>query len=133
MKKISELEELIPNYGSNNELKNKYTKLATEQSKQIKEIMAKHKTTSYTVGAWTATVTDKKSQSMNEEALLEYFKRTLSKEQLKELKLIKRKEYIDENALEDAIYKGKLSEDIVTGMESCQITKITPTLNMKKG
>lgn len=133
MKKISELEELIPLYGENNTQKNKYSKLATEQSKQIKELMAKYKVDSYGCNGWTASVTQKKSESMNEEALLEYFKKSLSKEQLKELKLVKRKEYIDSDALESAIYNGLIPEDIITGMDSCRIVKLTPTLNIKKG
>ena len=133
MKKISELEELIPLYGENNNQKNKYSKLATEQSKQIKEIMTKHKVDSYICGGWTASITQKKSESMDEEALLNYFKKALSKEQLKELKLVKRKEYIDGDALESAIYNGLIDTDIITGMDSCRIVKTTPTLNMKKG
>ena len=132
MGKILELEELIPSYGENNTLKNQYTKICKEQGTQIKELLAKDKLNSYTAGEWTAKVHVKESKSMNEEALLEYLKKSLSKEQLKELKIIKKKEYVDGDALEDAIYNSKISDDIVMGMNSCMSVTQTPTLTMQK-
>lgn len=131
MKKISELEELIPLYGENNSLKLKYQRIAGEQNSKIKELMSKNKLDSYTSGAWTANITVKHSESIDEEALLKYLKNNLSKEQLKGI--IKKKEYVDSDALESAIYNNLISEDIVTGMDSCKIIKTSPTLNIKKG
>lgn len=132
MKKIPELEELIPSYGENNTLKNQYTKICKEQGTHIKELLAENFTDSYTVNEWTAKVTVKESKSMNEDALIEYLKKSLTKEQLKELKIIKRKEYVDESALEEAIYNDKIDADIVVGMDSCMSVTQTPTLTMRK-
>ena len=132
MKKILELEELVPSYGENNTLKNQYSKICTEQSKQIKELMSQNKADSYTVNEWTAKVTMRESKSMNEDALLEYLKKSLTKEQLKELKIIKKKEYVDEDALENAIYNNLIDADIVNGMNSCMTVTLTPTLTMSK-
>lgn len=131
MKQIPELEELIPLYGENNTQKLKFQKLAKDQNDKIKELMCKNKIDSYTSNGWTAIVTDKRTETIDEEALLTYLKKKLTKEQLKGI--IKRREYVDSDALESAIYNHNIPEDIVIGMDSCKLVKVSPTLNIKKG
>lgn len=67
------------------------------------------------------------TSTMNEERLITFLKK---KGHAKGI--VKKKEYVDEKALTDAIYKGIISEQEVTEMESCKDPGSSKVLNVKK-
>ena len=66
-------------------------------------------------------------ESFNEEAIIE-----LLKENKKSAGIVKKKEYIDWDAMEDAIYKGKIDTKLVKEMDKFKTVTETPTLRISK-
>lgn len=129
------LEELIPSYGEAKEQLAALKKETDLQNLKIKDLIknvaadesGKHVKT---VGDWTATLSYVDKSTMNEEKLIEYLKKTLSKDKLKNI--IKKREYVDGDALESAIYNGILSEKQVAEMETCKDQSTSETLRITK-
>lgn len=68
--------------------------------------------------------TEKKTKNLNEDMLIELLKSTLSEYQLK--KVIKKREYVDMEALESLLYHGTISADIV---EKCTEVKTVQVIS----
>lgn len=95
----AKLDVLIDNYHRENELKNKYTKNCKENGNSIKELMMENNLSTFlTDTGIQATVSVTEKVSFNEEELLAYCKT------LNIPGLVKTKEYVDMEVLEDAIY-----------------------------
>ena len=133
-KKVSKpasLKELIPLYGETKREADIYGKQAASLNKDIKEQMVKmlkekKKSVDMTVGDWTATYSIRTSESWNTEALLDYARKN------KQLtSCIKTKEYVDEKALEDILYKEKVSKKTLLELDKFRIFKDTAYLNIK--
>lgn len=99
-----------------------YKKETDNANKEIKEMLKKlNKTEFETDNGLIAKMTISKRESFIEESLLD---------KLKELKvdgIIKTKEYVDMDALEDAIYNGKLD---ASELSNCRQTKEVITLKV---
>lgn len=120
------LEELIPAYGENNSELNSYKKICADENAQIKELMAKEKLKEKTVDGWTASVRIKTTESFNEEKLLNIAK------QLGLNDIIKTKEYVDTDVMEELIYNGTITQDMLLEIAKAQEVKETATLYIKK-
>lgn len=120
------LEELIPIYGENNTQYNGLKKVVGEQSSEIKKLMQGNKIDEKSVGAWTAKITVKKSESFNDEKLLNIIK------QLGLDELIKTKEYVDTDAMEEAIYNGTITQNMLLEISKAQEVKESVALTIKK-
>ena len=120
------LEELIPIYGENNTQYNGLKKVVSEQSSEIKKLMQGNKIDEKSVGAWTAKITVKKSESFNDEKLLRIIK------QLGLDELIKTKEYVDTDAMEEAIYNGTITQNMLLEISKAQEVKESVALTIKK-
>lgn len=108
------LMELIPAYEKSKSIMDFYKKDSEELGNKIKNIMVAEKLENYTVGNLKASVKVSERNSFNEEALIA---------KLKELKIrgiIKKKEYVDMDALESAIYHEKINP---LELANCQIKK----------
>jgi hypothetical protein len=81
---------------------------------------------SYEAGGYKATYTIQKRESINEELLLEIAHQHGISE------IIKTKEYIDFDALENAIYNGRIPESIVLEMDAATEVKEVPILKVTK-
>lgn len=68
-----------------------------------------------------------KRETLDEDKLIK-----LLKKYAPDTQCIKTKEYIDMDVLENEIYKGDLSDDAMTVMDSCRNVKEIPTLNIRK-
>ena len=137
MKKNKELDKIIPEFHAANTAEKEYKKIAGELNIQIKSIMRKAfekspEDDTYEVGEYVAKFSMQDRSSMNAEALLEYLKTHVDKDIIKQWKLIKKKEYVDTDVLEDLIYNEKLSKDIISGMESCKIPNSVEVLKVTK-
>lgn len=117
------LKKLIPQFKKDKTAFDALKKVTEKQNAEIKEIMKANDLTEFEVDDVKVTYSVQDKSSFNEAQLIA---------KLKELKIpgvVKKKEYIDENALEDAIFKdGTLAEKISICMEQ----KLVPTLRLGK-
>ncbi len=118
-----ELSELVPRYYTNNTEMKKYKKLADADNKKIKEVMNLLNLTEYEVGGITAKISVSKRVDLLEDVLMEKIK-VLGVEGI-----IKTKEYIDMDALEDALYHGRISP---ATLAQAQVEKEVVTLRVNK-
>lgn len=94
---------------------------------QIKKYLAEDNLTNYDTADSSVSVQIRSSVSFDEESLINYLKSSgLSRG------LVKRKEYVDFDALESAIYRGKLSDEQVKELDKFKIEKTTSALVIKK-
>lgn len=120
------LDTLIPQYAQNKSELDSYKKICDEENKQIKDIMSALNLEEKEVGAWIAKYYVQKRESMNEEMLLDI----AHNEGIPEI--VKTKEYIDFDALESAIYNGKISSEVLAKMDNAKEVKLVPTLKLVK-
>ncbi len=121
------LEQLIPKYGEEKAVLDTYKKSTDAVNKQIKELMVEQGLAEKAAGGYVARYSVSKSESYNTEALLNYMHKHKEFEPC-----IKTQEYVDEQALEDLIYKGKISKTKITALDKFRIVKETPKLIIKK-
>lgn len=118
-----QLEELVPSYACANASYNKYKKQNDSLGKDIKTIFAAEGIEEFSAGGYTATVKQTTKISFDETKLLAIIKK------LKKGKdIIKKKEYVDEEALERAIYDGEI---VAADLALAQVITHTPTLKLK--
>jgi hypothetical protein len=122
--KLNDLERLIPQYIANKTELDSYKKLCEKENAKIKSIMKDFSLLKYEVNGYKALYTISKRESMNEEMLLAIaHEHGLSD-------IIKTKEYIDYDALEKALYDGKISDDVVLEMDKAKEVKEVVTLRV---
>lgn len=121
------LDELIPRYAENKSLLDDYKKICDEENKQIKDMMEEG---SYEANGYKATKSVQHRETMNEDKLLDIMRN--HKDLAEVCELIKTKDYIDMDALESAIYKGKISNDILMEIDKCREVKEVVTLRISK-
>lgn len=123
---VSELDKLIPQYAMNKTEADAYKKLCDKENAQIKALMADLDNPVYETGGYKATYSVSTRESMNEDKLLEIAHIYGISE------IVKTKEYIDFDILEDAIYKGRISEDVLMEMNKAREVKEVVTLRVTK-
>lgn len=124
--KLQELDTLIPQYADNKKTLDSYKEICDKENKKIKDIMKDFTVQKYEAGGYKATYTISKRETMNEEKLLEIAHTYEIPE------IIKTKEYIDFDALENAIYHGRISNDILEKMNEAKEVKEIVTLRVTK-
>lgn len=123
---LNDLDELIPQYALNKSEMDSYKKLCDKENAQIKSIMQNFGMPTYNVGDYKASYIISKRESMNEDKLLEIAHFYGIPE------IVKTKEYIDFDALENAIYNGKISDDVLLEMDKAKEVKEVVTLRVTK-
>lgn len=128
-----ELEALIPTYGSLDfELKN-IKKKADGFKERIKTIVKSLGVKTYRAEDYEITYTEAERVSFKEDKLLIRLKEIVANKDLKEFEgLIKTKEYVDMDVLENLLYHNKFNEAEISTISSCQEIKNIPTLKVKK-
>lgn len=121
-----DLEVLIPQYAENKSELDGYKKICERENAEIKRIMEEQNITEKKVGMYKAVYSVQHRETMNEDMLLEIAHHHGISE------IIKTKEYIDFDALEDAIYKGLIKEEIVLEMGKAKEVKEVVTLRVTK-
>lgn len=121
------LEELIPLYGQQNTECNALTKQVKELNGKLKEAIKKQskENQDIVVEGWKCKLTVEYKSDMNEERLLEFVKKN-------NIPVVKQKEYIDFEMLEDLIYKEQVPKDVVLEMNSCMDKNIKEVLRISK-
>lgn len=127
------LDELIPQYALNKAEADAYKKLCDRDNAKIKDIMLSAKEKKHEAGDYVATVTVSERESMNEEMLLSLFTSVPSFAAINSMYgIVKTKEYIDFEALENALYKDALSDDMLEDIGRAKEVKEVVTLKVTK-
>ena len=121
------LSKVIDEYKESKDKENALKKANNELNENIKAYMGEHGMTSANSEKYTATLSQTKKESLNEELAIEIIKENLGGALLNSV--IKQKEYIDEDALETLVYNGDFD---ISKLEKAKITKVTTTLRIKK-
>ena len=97
---------------------------------EIKTIMGNNDLHSFVTDKYNASYIIKESTKVNEEKLL-----ALLQEQgdtFRSLGIIKTREYVDDEALEAAIYNGQIDKELLVKIKDCSTIVKTPTLTVKR-
>ena len=124
-----ELEEAIDTYALNKSEKDSYDKLVKEDGDKIKSMMCNAELLKYSTKTNTISYVVQHRQSFDEAKLIGIIH---ANNLPQSLGIIKTKEYIDEDALESAIYKGEISEEVMEQIQSCLESKDVVTLRLSK-
>ena len=118
-----QLTTVVPRYGSNKSEMDSYKKLCDGDNTLIKQLMAEAALSEFEAGGFKASRSVTEKESFDEVALIAALKK------LKIKGVIKKKEYVDMDALENAIYNGKIDAALLAG---CQTKKEVVTLRVTK-
>lgn len=121
---IKEIVDLCQEYKAE---MNKFKKLSAPLETQIKEYALKNGVDKIKSDKWQANISVKPNQDFNEEKAIKILKNNLDSSLLDSI--VKKKEYIDEDALEKAIYNGDIKAKLLA---SCTIEK-EPTIRLTIG
>lgn len=130
VKILNKLETLISEYGKINDEYNRLAKIKKEQSEDIKSIMTEEESSEVHAGGYVAKLAEVVSTDFNSEALIEYLKENWATVNRK-YKIIKKQEYIDYTALENALYHEAF-KDRVGELNKFREEKVTYRLTVKK-
>lgn len=126
-REVFDLSKAIDLYKENKDLENKLKKTNTEAGNIIKNYFLEKGITSASSEKYTATVITTTKSTLNEELAIEIIKENLGGALLRSV--IKKKEYIDEDALEKLVYNGDFD---ITKLEKAKIDTTTQTLRIAK-
>lgn len=133
MTNYTKLDELISSYAGNKAELDFYKKVTDKENAQIKSIMIDGKVDSREVGDYKATCSISQRESMNEEILLSLFTSVPSFVSITDdYEIVKQRPYIDFDALEKAIYDGKLNQDQLLELNKAKEVKEVVTLRVTK-
>ena len=124
--KLNDLERLIPQYAANKVELDSYKKICDRENTQIKSIMRDFAINKYETSGYKASYSVSTRETMNEDKLLEIAHMYGIPE------IVKTKEYIDFDALEKALYDGKISKEVMLEMDKAKEVKEVVTLRVSK-
>ena len=122
---MNRLDELIPQYAQNKSELDSYKKICDKENAQIKELM-KDGEHEYETGGYRAVYSVSSRDTINEERLLEIAHHYGIPE------IVKTKEYIDFDALEKALYDGKIAKEVIMEIDKAKESKEVVTLRITK-
>ena len=121
-----ELKELIPVYYDNKQNLDYYKKQCDAENAEIKKMMAEQKIKDFEVDGIVAKYVIQNKEKMNEDALLKLLKENGYTD------VIKTKEYVDMDALENALYHDTIDKDTVIAMDKCREVQEVIQLRISK-
>lgn len=119
------LDDLILKYAENKEKLEAFKKLTEAENKEIKFLMKSSGETEHISDEYKASYVVSTRESMNEEMLLVVAHKY-------GIPVIKTKEYIDFDALENAIYNNRISNEALLEMDKAKSKKEVVTLRITK-
>lgn len=128
MNKLSEeFENLIIEFGNNKTASDELKKTAESQKNEIKKIMLADKLTTASAGTYKVTLSTYQDQSMDVDKLIEVLKKhDLARG------IVKTKEYVDMDNLEQVLYYGNIKDEVLLDIDSCRKTKDITKLILSK-
>jgi len=131
--KMVDLTNLVNDFGANNEKLKELKKVCEGKNAEIKEIMSTEKLSTFSTDQYNASYIIKESTKVDEDRLLEVLKKDwTSRNGSMECPYIKKREYVDSDALEAAIYNSQIDKDLLIEIKNCSTVIKTPTLTVKK-
>ena len=124
---VFDLSTAIDKYKESKDKENALKKANNELNETIKTYMQEHGMESANSENWTATLSCKKKESLNEDLAIEIIKENLGGALLSSV--IKQKEYIDEDALEKLVYNGDFD---IKKLAKAKMIEETYTLRVNK-
>lgn len=122
----NELEALIKIFYQHKKKLNHYDELTKGENSQIKEMMTSGGMDSYTFDGYKALIVESHKDTIDEDMLLEILKDN------KLTNCIKIVEVVDMDALENAIYNGKVPMNVMKKMDSCKKSSTVVSLRVSK-
>lgn len=119
---VNEMINLVDDYGKANDAKKEADKKQKELNEQVKRMLVDAHVTEFNGLKYKAYTTTKKSVSFDEEKLIKV---------LEDNNINAFKKVVDEDALENAIYNGEVSQEVIRQINDCQTVKITSALYVK--
>lgn len=120
------LKSTINHYADRNKLFNSIKKECDGLKSDIKTAMSEMKLADFDTGDYVATVSTVTKESFDEELLVNFVK------SLGIRGAVKKKEYVDMDILEKAIYNGRVSQEQLIEMEKCKNSTSYQTLRITK-
>lgn len=120
------LEELIPMYAKNKIELDSYTQLCKEENESIKKQMLELGQDVYSTGGYTAKRTVSHRETLNEDRLMA----VILKHNIQGI--IKSKDYVDMDALENYLYNTEMTASLAADLESCKNKTEVVTLRVTK-
>lgn len=122
----AELKNLVDSYGESKKEENAIVKRNKERNEQIKQLFLNNDISSFETDSFIATVSETEKQSLNNELALCILKEELPFPEL--TRVVKTKEYIDEDALEKLVFNGQFD---ISKLEKAVDKKIVSALRIK--
>lgn len=127
----AEWKKKIDDYKERQDIINANTKVNKPLGNEIKSFMYDNCMNNFSSDNFTATITTKENEELNEELAIEIIKKNLSTELRKTV--IKKKEYIDDDALEKLVYNGQFDIQLLQKAKIIKPPTITLRIGKKKG
>lgn len=130
VKEKKELNSIIPLFGEEKAQMDEHKKLSDTYNKQIKALMCRlpeAEWKDYSANGYSVSYREDQTTTLIEDALI-----TLLKEKGLAKGIVKKKEYVDAEALESAMYHGDIPKEVVKEMEKCQKVTTRQVLTIKK-
>ena len=127
----AEWKKKIDDYKERQDIINANTKVNKPLGDEIKSFMYDNDMNKFSSDNFTATITKKENEELNEELAIEIIKKNLSTELRKTV--IKKKEYIDDDALEKLVYNGQFDIQLLQKAKIIKPPTITLRISKKKG
>ena len=121
------LDELIPQFAEHKETMDGLKKVCEAENAKIKELM--NNSGEHTAGGYKASISVSTRENVDEDKMLAKLK---IYNEAYDLGIIQTKEYIDTDALEAAIYKKEVPDEILSVINSCRSSKDVVTLRVTK-
>ena len=128
-----QLSDLVYSYATDKDVLKQYKDKTDKENADIKTAMKQLITIDkdgkrfYKTEKWVVTLSEVDTSKLNEDKLITWLKQNkLGKG------IIKKKEYVDSNALESAIYNGLITQEQLIEMESCKDVSTQERLTIAK-
>ena len=127
---MENLDTLVARYGKTDAQIKELTKWNNRDKEDIKTIMGKMGSDEWISGGYKVKRVISSTETLNEDKLLTLMQH--NRELLENTGIIKTKEYVDTEALEEAIYNSLIPVSLIKEMDSCKETKLTVSLRCSK-
>lgn len=124
---MKNLEALVTEYGLLNKSLKSLKKSVDDLNKEIKNEMVARQLDSFESTNWKISYQTRRSESLDEDKVI----KILTNANL-DTNIVKMKPYVDEDALESAIYNGNIPADVLKEISDCKIVKETFALVVKE-
>jgi len=123
---MADLKTLVPLYYENKTSLDFYKKQCDAQNSEIKKLMAEQKIKDFEADGVTVKYIIQNKESMDESRLIQVLKKGGYSD------IIKTREYVDMDALENALYHDTIDKDTIVEMDKCRECKEVVQLRVSK-